>query len=389
MSWQGNLNNPVPSHVDKTKENPYFKNTENKALDTRRDTDNRKNFSISLLDIDTCILDYLQNVVVLNVVDGGDAVKVPIIYGSPERWKASQVDGGIRDQQGKLQLPAIMFKRSSFSKNENNVTFNRYLTIPVITKFTEKNKYDRFSLLTNTTAAPVHQIHAVTMPDHVKIEYEFVIWTEYVEQMNSIVEKINFAADDYWGDPQRFKFRVSVNDYSHSIEVSGDKDRAVKTTFSLSVFGYLLPESFENRKETVAKALTYRKINILGETVDSERMQQITKNIDSNSKSNKSNPYYKIGEVLSHNKDSWDLPSLDLKPSNPVLDTESLEKIKLSYSTLIQQSNQNTSVDFLIWHAPPTSPNSPGEEGWMSYDGNYHYIYVGGRWRRQALADFI
>ena len=29
-----------------------------------------------------------------------------------------------------------------------------------------------------------------------------------------------------------------------------------------------------------------------------------------------------------------------------------------------------------------------GEEGWMSYDNEFHYIYANGKWLRQPIADF-
>ncbi len=129
----------------------------------------------------------IQNVINPTVIDAGENIKVPIIYGNPEKWYAAKSQGALRDQQGKLQIPLIMVKRTSFSKDEGYQTFNRYLSYPVMTKFNEKNKYDKFSLL-NKTVAPTNQIFAVTMPDHIKAEYEFIVWTEYVEQNNAILE---------------------------------------------------------------------------------------------------------------------------------------------------------------------------------------------------------
>jgi hypothetical protein len=305
--WTGNKNNPVPNYTDKTQINPISANVVNPALDTRRDQDPRKNKTITLLDIDTAILEYLQDVINPTVVDAGQNVKVPILYGNPERWKAGKVDGFLRDYQGKIQIPAIMFKRNTFGKNENLTTLNRYLTYPVITKFSEKNKYDKFSVL-NNKSAPTNQIFAVTLPDHVKVEYEFMVWTEYVEQMNYVLEKINFASEDYWGDPQRFKFRVSVGNYTNNIEVSSDKDRMVRTTFPMTVYAYLLADSFEDRKSTVQRLLTPRKVNIVAETVTSAQMDAISKEIKNKSYSNPSEPYYNTGVGMSSNNDSYKVP---------------------------------------------------------------------------------
>lgn len=392
MSWKGNTNNPVPTNEDKTQENKYFTNTSNRAFDVRRDQDQKKNFTISLLDIDTAIVKYIENVINPTIIDAGENIKVPIIYGNPEKWKAGKVDGYLRDNKGKIQLPIIMFKRNSFSKNESMMTLNRYLSYPVLTKFNEKNKYDKFSIL-NQTAAPVNSVYSLSLPDHVKVEYEFMVWTEYIEQMNMVLEKINYASEDYWGDPQNFKFRVSINDYTNTSETPSEKDRIIRSTFNLTVYAYLLPESFEDRKKTVQKYLTPRKISITSELVSGTQMETIKKDIKNNSYSNPSNQYYDVGGSISSNKDVWRFPQPAIVTDKSTTDGgQILEKIRASYAALIVQQtidSNGTTTTSSIWHNPPTTPTDYGEEGWMAYDGDFHYIYVSGIWLRHDIARWV
>lgn len=388
--WQGNTNNPVPTNNNVEKNNPIVSNVRNIALDTRRDEDAKKNFTVSLLDIDTALISYIQNIINPTVIDAGENIKVPIIYGNPEKWYAAKAQGALRDQQGKLQIPLIMVKRTSFSKDENYQTFNRYLTYPVMTKFNEKNKYDKFSLL-NKTVAPTNQIFAVTMPDHIKAEYEFIVWTEYVEQNNAILEKINFAEGDYWGDKQRFNFRVKIDNYTNTIESSGEKDRMVRSTFTLSTNAYLLPESFEDRKQTVQRMLTPKQIKLTAEIVSSAQMDIVNKKVKDNTYSNKSNPYYSINPIVE--KDSeWRFPkgTIDSEQSTTAAG-EAITTIRQSYAALIEQTINITvsGSQPTLWHTVPTTPTDYGESGWMAFDGDYHYIYVGGRWVRQSIADWV
>jgi hypothetical protein len=260
MSWQGNKTNVQPNNVQAPPSVSDVKIGENRALNTRRDTDTVRNVSTKLLDIDTAIFNYLDKEINPHVVSTGNSrIKVPIIYGSPERWKSARVDGVIRDYNGKIQLPLLMLKRNSVAKNESLSTFNRYLTYPVMAKYTQKNQYDRFSIL-NKTVAPVNNVFAITLPDHVKITYDFMIWTEYVEQMNTVIEKINFSADDYWGDNKRYRFRVYVGDYTNNVEINSGKDRMIRTEFNITVMAYLLPDSFEDKKLTTQKLLIPRKV---------------------------------------------------------------------------------------------------------------------------------
>ena len=388
--WQGNKNNPVPTNNNVEKNNPIVSNVRNIALDTRRDEDQKKNFTVTLLDVDTALISYLQNVINPTVVDAGENIKVPIIYGNPEKWYAAKAQGALRDQQGKLQIPLIMVKRTSFSKDENYQTFNRYLSYPVMTKFNEKNKYDKFSLL-NKTVAPTNQIFAVTMPDHIKAEYEFIVWTEYVEQNNAILEKINFAEGDYWGDKQRFNFRVKIDNYTNTIESSGEKDRMVRSTFTLSTNAYLLPESFEDRKQTVQRMLTPKQIKLTAEIVSSAQMDIVNKKVKENTYSNKGNPYYSINPLVE--KDSeWRFPKGTIATEESTTAAgEAITTIRQSYASLIQQTINLTvsgSQETTIWHPAPTSPTDYGEAGWMAYDGDYQYIYAGGRWLRQSIAEW-
>ena len=61
--------------------------------------------------------------------------------------------------------------------------------------------------------------------------------------MNKIVESINFASDSYWGDPERFKFRASIDNYTTSTELIDGGDRTVKTTFQIKMAGYIVSDA--------------------------------------------------------------------------------------------------------------------------------------------------
>jgi hypothetical protein len=81
------------------------------------------------------------------------------------------------------------------------------------------------------------------MPDYINLVYTCVIFTEYVEQMNKIVESVNFASDSYWGDPERFKFRASIDNYTTTTELVDGGDRTVKTSFQIKIAGYIVSDA--------------------------------------------------------------------------------------------------------------------------------------------------
>ena len=78
----------------------------------KNDTQN-KPFSIGLEDIDNAMVFYLENVIKPTVTLNNRQIEVPVIYGSPERWKSMQADGFYRDRDGKTMVPLVMIKRGT------------------------------------------------------------------------------------------------------------------------------------------------------------------------------------------------------------------------------------------------------------------------------------
>jgi len=232
--------------------------------------DEVKQLNVGLTDIDSAIVYYFKNIIRPSVIQNGTKVNVPIVYGSPEKWAAVQKDGYYRDKNGKIQTPLIMFKRDSVTKDRtlgNKMDANSPIHFGVFEKkYSRKNIYDNFGILTNRI--PVRELYGVIIPDYVNLIYSCIISTEYVEQMNKIVESINFASDSYWGDPERFKFRASIDDYTTTVELIQGGDRTVKTNFTLKIGGYIVPDSINtsvvNPNKFYSKAALSFKVETAG-----------------------------------------------------------------------------------------------------------------------------
>ena len=206
--------------------------------------DNTKRFSLGLRDIDEAIFYYFNNVIRPSVMQNGAKKEVPVLYGSPERWHAVQKEGFYRDRNGKIQLPLIMVKRDSIEKNRelgNKMDANLPTQFGIFEKkWSKKNQYDRFSALNNRSIA--REFQGVVIPDYVNIIYSCVIFTQYIEQMNKLIENINYASDSYWGDKDRFNFRAMIDNYTTSTTLNQGEDRTVKTEFNINLLGHIVPD---------------------------------------------------------------------------------------------------------------------------------------------------
>jgi hypothetical protein len=54
---------------------------------------------------------------------------------------------------------------------------------------------------------------------------------------------VNFASDSYWGDPERFKFRAAIDNYTTTTELVEGGDRTVKTSFQIKIAGYIVSDA--------------------------------------------------------------------------------------------------------------------------------------------------
>ena len=141
--------------------------------------------------------------------------------------------------------PLIMYKRTDVSKNRtlgNKLDGNKVHNFQVFeTRYNQKSQYDKFSILTNRI--PSKQYYVSVVPDYVDVTYQCVLFTNFVEQNNKLIEAIQFASDSYWGDLSRWKFRTKVDSFSITNEYQTENDRTARTDFTLTLNGYLISDT--------------------------------------------------------------------------------------------------------------------------------------------------
>ena len=236
----------------------------NRGLLRSRNDDNVQNFSVGLMDIDSTIMYYFNNVIKPKVEENGEVVKVPIMYSNPERWSIVQKRGYLLDNKKQLLVPLIAFKRSSIEK-DTNLTVDKLnpkdpkLFYTFQKQYSAKNRYDKFAVQQGLNKTK--ELYSVAVPDYVKLTYEFIIWTSYMEQMNKLIEQVIYSEGSYWGEDGKFKFRTQIDSYTDASEVSVNTERLIKTNFSVTLNGYLIPEEFNN-VVTTQKQLTPKRIVI-------------------------------------------------------------------------------------------------------------------------------
>jgi hypothetical protein len=227
-----------------------------------------KTYSVGIKDIDEAVFYYFNNVIQPFVFQNGERRAVPIIYGNPERWKSYQRDGYYRDKGGSVMLPIIVIKRDTIAKDRstyNKLDSNSPNLYGTFQKgFNPKNTYNNFNLLNNRV--PTKQFNTVVVPDYLDITYSCIVQTYYMEQLNKIIESVEYASDSYWGNPERFKFNARVNSFSTAAEITAGQDRLVKSNFDINLRGYIVPDVMQKDLNAIKKLNSKSKITISTET---------------------------------------------------------------------------------------------------------------------------
>jgi len=214
----------------------------NKAKQLRRDKDKVKNVNVGIYDIDSAFKTFIEKDVKPTVEDDGRIFPIPVMYASPEKWASAQRDGFMRDDNGMMLTPVIIFKRNNLSINTElsklKVAQNEDAHQMFERKYTNVNRYDQFSILTNENVKKEYL--SVERPDYVNLEYEVVVWCDYMEQVNKVVEQIVYFQGRSFGE--RYKFVVKGDSYSFETLSEMGQDRITKANINLTVKAYIVPE---------------------------------------------------------------------------------------------------------------------------------------------------
>lgn len=275
ISQQEPYNPPAGSPGFEAIGNPNKSGELNRAEKTSFREDTVKPFTVGIQDIDEAVMYYFQNVIKPTVLQNGEKIPVPVIYGSPEKWKSFQVDGYYRDLNGRIMAPLLVFRRTNIEKIRtvgNKLDANNPNNYGISKKqYSKQNEYSKFNILNNVK--PEKQYYATVIPDYVNITYECVIFTYYTDQLNKIIEAVQYASDSYWGDPSRYKFKTTIDSFSTVTQLSDNEERTVKSTFNIKLNGYIIPDIIQKDINAIKKFSDKTTLTFTLETVQGDREQ--------------------------------------------------------------------------------------------------------------------
>lgn len=245
-------------------------------------------YKSDLEDVDTAIYEYIQEEFNLHYKEDGISMKkVPVIYLTNERSYQMKNDVSIRDADEKLILPLISIDRTAVVKDPNRkggyqahlydqdqdgsigrrVVYRRikHLKTSDIANSLSQNRVstsgktgsDPFNK--RATQEIIYETFTAPIPVYVNIDYKITIMTEYIQEMNSLVQP--FMART--GQINSFVIRRNGHIYeafidqnfaqSNNVANLAEEERRFKTEVSIKVIAPLVGEGLNDKENLIQK----------------------------------------------------------------------------------------------------------------------------------------
>jgi hypothetical protein len=193
----------------------------------------REFYPITIRTVDQAVKDWLDKTV-SPVVIGADGTKsvVPSIFSQGERWAIGRTrganHGALRDENGVLMLPVMAVRRVSMAPDITQLALGvQTENIQISRRVDPAGKSGDLQSLERLKSAQerlpydpvVYEVRSIPFPDRIIVDYQLVVQTQYITQMNDIIQKI-------WRmlDIQRSFVMPIMNDGRHPPRATGYQD---------------------------------------------------------------------------------------------------------------------------------------------------------------------
>ncbi len=159
--------------------------------------------NITLETIDRAVIDWFDKTVDAHVRHPNkDRMKVRVTLAAGERWVSAREKKGVRDENGVLILPIISVRRSGMEPSPQMSALGAETPTLQIAKRISQKTNDLINLHASRDPARrtpprpvVYEVYTIPFPHRSILTYELQVQTQYITQMNMILEKMAHMLD--------------------------------------------------------------------------------------------------------------------------------------------------------------------------------------------------
>ena len=227
---------------------------------------------VNIFSIDKAVYDWYNTKHATNI----QGRKVPVLFGGWERFAQMQDNKQddnlhrMRDPSGMLILPLISIRRGDVTYNTERFVFQQADGAPRV-KISERVAMSNFdadrrvpfdgphmySTARRRSDAPVMEIATVPYPDFVTIPYTITFWSSYVRHANYFNDRVwqNAYPTDLTYKGYYFYAFIDSGTNENNEENYTDEERIIRSSFTMTVDGYLIKKNDVNVTRTASKMI--------------------------------------------------------------------------------------------------------------------------------------
>lgn len=283
--------------------------------------------SVGIEDIDRAVFDLFNTRLAFETKVNNQTNRVPVIFASGERFALTRRDNPLRDNNNVLILPLISIKRGAIGhktqadvfgtainirktsdyyikkrldksdrdyqkvtnnlrlKNQKDVATRSHITNTGTTPGTQAavgevasrrqggpltfRDPQKFKLLSNDLTNNIYEFITVPYPKFVGITYNVIFWTQYMQEMNQLIEtfmmKFDGQAPEFLLETSKgYKFTAFVqNTFTNSDNFDDftNDERIIKMSFDIKVPGYIIAPEHPGLPSPFRKFVSAPQIN--------------------------------------------------------------------------------------------------------------------------------
>ena len=224
--------------------------------------------SADFKNIDGAVIDFFKNLKIITTTSNGE-IKVPVYWGGAERAAQKKSNFSLRDDNGLLILPQIVITRKSVARKKDwkgayyaelqkeqdfkggTVEWTKILNQKKTAEFQRAKGIKKSNGKINFKIGPanedkiVYEHVSVPLPIYLEMIYSIKCRTEYVTQMNDILQRILTLSPSLVFVVERdgFKYECFLDEdtgYKTNSEDMNTEERKVFSDLTLKVLGYLI-----------------------------------------------------------------------------------------------------------------------------------------------------
>ena len=227
---------------------------------------------VDIFSIDKSVFDWFNTKHATNI----QGRKTPVTFGGWERFAQMQDNkqddnlNRMRDPKGMLILPLISIRRGDVIYNTDRFIFQQADGGPRVqlSKRVAMSNFDAnrrvpfdgphmYSANRRRSDAPVMEISTIPWPDFITVPYTITFWSSYVRHANYFNDRIwqNAYPQDLTYKGYYFYAFIDSSTNENNEESYTDEERIIRSSFTMTVEGYILKKADVNVTRTSSKMI--------------------------------------------------------------------------------------------------------------------------------------